>query len=222
MTAQLPDLTPEQIEALFTRQDGAYACARWGRPVAPIVFGVQDETLKTVKGALEAVMTLAGHQMAETDPELGSNLMFFFFLDWDELLEVPDLDRLIPGLAPLVARLKAAEASQYRAFRFDDQGGIKAAFVFLRMQGAMAQMPAETLALTQAVQVALMWGEAAFAETSPLAVLPETGATILRPEIAGIIAAAYDRMMPLAADDKSHALRLFARLQAPAAGQPQS
>lgn len=222
MTAQLPDLTPEQIETLFTRNDGSYAFARWGRPVAPIVFGVQDETLKTIKGALEAVMTLAGHQMAETDPELGSNLMFFFFRHWDELLEVPDLDRLIPGLAPLVARLKEADASQYRAFRFDDQGGIKAAFVFLRMQGAMAQMPAETLALTQAVQVALMWGDQAFAEASPLAVLPETGATILRPEIAGVIAAAYDRMMPVAAGDKSHGLRLFARLQAPAPDQPQS
>lgn len=222
MTAQLPDLTPEQIEALFTRNDGAYAFARWGRPVAPIVFGVEDETLKTVKGALEAVMTLAGHQMAETDPELGSNLMFFFFRDWDELLEVPDLDRLIPGLAPLVAQLKAADASQYRAFRFDDQGGIRAAFVFLRMKGAMAQLPAETLALAQAVQVALMWGDAAFAETSPLAVLPDTGATILQPEIAGVIAAAYDRMMPVAAEDKSHALRLFARLQAPAVEPPRT
>lgn len=221
MTAQLPNLTPEQIEALFTRNDGSYAFARWGRPVAPIVFGVEDGTLTTIKGAVEAVMTLAGHQMAETDPELGSNLMFFFFRDWDELLAVPDLDRMIPGLAPLVARLKAAEASQYRAFRFDDQGGIQAAFVFLRMQGAMAELPAETLALTQAVQVALLWGDTAFAEASPLAVLPETGATILRPEIAGVIAAAYDRMMPVAAEDKSHALRLFARLQAPAV-PPQS
>lgn len=221
MTAQLPNLTPEQIEALFTRNDGSYAFARWGRPVAPIVFGVEDGTLTTIKGAVEAVMTLAGHQMAETDPELGSNLMFFFFRDWDELTEVPDLDRMIPGLAPLVARLKAADASQYRAFRFDEQGGIQAAFVFLRMQGAMAEMPAETLALTQAVQVALLWGDTAFAEASPLAVLPETGATILRPEIAGVIAAAYDRMMPVAAEDKSHALRLFARLQAPAV-PPQS
>ena len=30
---------------------------------------------------------------------------------------------------------------------------------------------------------------------------------------AAIIAAAYDRMMPVAADDKSHALRLFARVR---------
>ena len=45
--------------------------------------------------------------------------------------------------------------------------------------------------------------------------LPDTGATILRPEIAGVIAAAYDRMMPVSAADSSHALRLFARLQAP-------
>ncbi|UWS08632.1 hypothetical protein [Phaeobacter inhibens] len=208
-------MTPAEIEALFTRADGAYAFARWGRPIAPIVFGVEDETLKTVKGALEAVVTLAGHQMAETDPELGANLMLFFFRDWDELLEVPDLGRLIPDLDPLVARLKQADASQYRAFRFDDQGGIQACFTFLRMSGDMARLPAETLALTQAVQAMLTWGDGAFAEISPLAVLPDTGATILRPEIAGVIAAAYDRMMPVAAADSSHALRLFARLQAP-------
>ncbi len=208
-------MTPAEIEDLFSRADGAYAFARWGRPIAPIVFGVEDETLKTVKGALEAVVTLAGHQMAETDPELGANLMLFFFRDWDELLEVPDLGRLIPDLDPLVARLKQADASQYRAFRFDDQGGIQACFVFLRMAGDMAKLPAETLALTQAVQMMLTWGDSAFAETSPLAVLPDTGATILRPEIAGVIAAAYDRMMPVSAADSSHALRLFARLQAP-------
>ncbi|MDE4273858.1 hypothetical protein PXK58_06000 [Phaeobacter gallaeciensis] len=214
------NLTPEQIKALFSRPGGGYAFARWGRPIAPIVFGVEEETLKTIKGALEAVVTLAGHQMAETDPELGANLMFFFFREWDELLEVPDLGRLIPDLDPLVARLKAADASQYRAFRFDDQGAIQAGFVFLRMKGELARMPAETLALTQAVQVMLMWGEGAFVDRSPLAVLPETGATILRPEIAGVIAAAYDRMMPVAANDASHALRLFARLQAPPPDTP--
>lgn len=206
-------MTPEQIEQLFTRRDGAYAFSRWGRPIVPVVFGVEDETLKVVKGAIEAVATLAGHQMAETDPELGANLMFFFFQDWDELLAVPDLDRLIPDLEQLVARLKAADASQYRAFRFDDDHAIQAAFVFLRMTGVMADLPAESLALGQAVQVIVMWGEGAFAEISPLAVLPETGATILRPEIAGVIAASYDRMMPAVANDKSHALRLFARLQ---------
>lgn len=211
-------MTPEQIEALFTRNDGSYAFARWGRPIVPVVFGVEDATLETIKGAVEAVVTLAGHQMAETDPELGANLMFFFFREWDELLAVPDLDRMIPELAPLVGKLKAADASQYRAFRFDQNGGIQAGFVFLRITGAMAQLPAETLALTQAVQVLLMWGDNAFAEASPLAVLPETGATILRPEIAGVVAAAYDRMMPVAANDKSHALRLFARLQGPKPG----
>lgn len=206
-------MTPEAIEKLFTNRDGAYAFARWGRPIAPIVFGVEEQTLATVKGAIEAVAVLAGHQMAETDPELGANLMVFFFREWEELLDVPDLGRLIPDLVPLVARLQAADATQYRAFRFDDQGAIQAAFVFLRMNDAMAKIPAESLALGQAVQTMLLWSESAFAETSPLAVLPESGATVLRPEIAAIIAAAYDRMMPVAADDKSHALRLFARVR---------
>ncbi len=206
-------MTPQDVEKLFTRADGSYGFARWGRPIAPVVFGVEDETLRTVKGALEAVATLVGHQMAETDPELGSNLMMFFFREWEELLAVPDLDRLIPDFQDLVGRLQDADATQYRAFRFDNDGAIQAAFVFLRMSGAMAKLPAEALALGEAVQTIVTWGADAFAETSPLAVVPESGATVLRPEIAAVIAAAYDRMMPVAADDASHALRLFARLR---------
>ena len=206
-------MTPQDVENLFTRQDGSYGFARWGRPIAPVVFGIEDATLQTVKGALEAVATLVGHQMAETDPELGSNLMMFFFREWEELLDVPDLERLIPDLKPLVARLKEADATQYRAFRFDNDGAIQAAFVFLRMNADMSRLPAEALALGEAVQTIVTWGPMAFAETSPLAVVPESGATVLRPEIAAVIAAAYDRMMPPAADDASHALRLFARLR---------
>lgn len=204
-------MTPQDIEALFTRSDGSYGFARWGRPIAPIVFGVQDETLSIVKGALEAVVALAGHQMAETDPELGSNLMMFFFRDWDELLGVPDLDKLIPELGPLVGKLKTAGANQYRLFRFDEKGAIKAAFVFLCMDKALAQLPAETLALQQVAQTVLLWSDVAFRSQSPLAVT-EGGATILRPDIADVIRAAYDPVMPVAAQDASHALRMFARL----------
>lgn len=218
MTAQTNPtrlIMPEEIEALFTRHDGSYSFARWGRPISPVVFGVEEETLGLVKGALEAVVTLAGHEIEEIDPELGSNLMVFFFRDWEELLDVPDLGRLIPDLEPLVGRLRDAEATQYRAFRFDNAGAIQAAFVFLRMTPEMQDIPAETLVLAQAVQVILVWGDVAFATASPLAVLPETGATVLRPEIAAVIAAGYDAMMPAVATDASHALRLFARLQAP-------
>ncbi|WP_298565722.1 hypothetical protein [uncultured Aliiroseovarius sp.] len=210
MTAPL--MTPEDVTAHFTRANGDFTFARWGRPIVPVVFGVEDATLEVVKGAIEAVVTLAGHKMAETDPELGANLMVFFFRDWDELLEVPKLGEMIPGLEPLVARLKEAGATQYRAFRFDDQNAIQACFTFVCMQGVMVDQPAETLALSQAVQAILLWGEGAFSTKSPLALLPD-GQTILRPEIAALIAAAYDPMLPVAADDASHALRIFARMQ---------
>ncbi|GAA6181207.1 hypothetical protein NBRC116594_26450 [Shimia sp. NS0008-38b] len=206
-------MTPQDVENLFTRHDGSYGFARWGRPISPVVFGVEDDTLSTVKGALEAVATLVGHQMAETDPELGSNLMMFFFREWEELLAVPGLERLIPDLPALVERLQEADATQYRAFRFDNDGAIQAAFVFLRMTDAMANISAEALALGEAVQTIVSWGPKAFAGRSPLAVVPDSGATVLRPEIAAVIAAAYDRMMPVAANDASHALRLFARLR---------
>ncbi|WP_299782327.1 hypothetical protein [uncultured Roseobacter sp.] len=199
-----------KIEALFTRESGDYVFARWGRPIAPVVFGVTDETLAVIKGALEAVMTLSGHQMAETDPELGSNLMVFFFQDWDELPEVPGLDRLILELGPLVEKLKAAGANQYRVFHFDPEGAIKACFVFLRMDEALSDVPAQTLALSQIVQSVLLWSDAAFRQQSPLAVAGDK--TILRPEISALIRAAYDPVMPPAAQDSSHALRLAARI----------
>ena len=204
-------MTPEEIRAMFERTGGEYVFARWGRPIAPVVFGVEEETLSVVKGAFEAVAKLAGHELDEVDPELGSNCMMFFLRDWDELLAVPDLGRLVPDLDALVARLETAGASQYRAFRFDEDGAIRAAFVFLRMQGAMAEQPAEVLALGQVVQIMLVWSDVAFQAQSPLAVAG--GATILRPEIADLICAAYDPVMPGASRDASHSLRLFARMQ---------
>lgn len=203
-------LEAADIEALFTRGTGEYAFARWGRPIAPVVFGVEAETLSVIKGALEAVMALSGHKMAETDPELGSNLMIFFFRDWDELPEVAGLDRLIPDLGPLVARLKEVDANQYRIFRFDAEGAIKACFVFLRMDAHLSAVPAETLSLSQIVQSVLLWSDRAFSDQSPLAVAGDK--TILRPEIAGLIRAAYDPVLPAQATDPSHALRLAARV----------
>lgn len=201
----------ETIERLFTRTDGSYFFARWGRPIAPVVFGVEDSTLATLRSAFQALCALAGHEMVEIDPELGANVMVFFCRDWDDILAVPNLDRLIDGLGPLVARLKAADANQYRVFRFDESGAIKACFILLRVDKDLSQVPADTLALSQVVQSLLVWSDAAFRDTSSLAMLPD-GRAVLRPEIAALIRAAYDPVMPVVAQDPSHALRLAARV----------
>lgn len=203
-------LTAADITRMFTR-DGAYVFARWGRPIVPVVFGVDAATLSTVKGAVEAVVSLAGHRMAETDPELGANLMVFFFRDWQELLEVPNLDQLVEGLTDTVNRLDDAGANQYRAFRFDKDGAIRACFAFIRMDPALDEAPAETIALSLAVQVIVLWGDHAFDGHPPLAQV--RGVTVLRPGVAALIRAAYDPVMPAVAADPSHALRLAARIQ---------
>ncbi|MCV2867954.1 DUF2927 domain-containing protein [Defluviimonas sp. WL0002] len=199
-----------EIEALFTRSADGYVFARWVRPIVPVVFGVDDATLKTVKGAIEAVVTLAGHRMAETDPDQGANLMIFFFRDWSELLEVPDLDRLVPGLPELVAQLEADGANQYRHFRFEQDGAIRACVAFVRMDRELSDLPAEVLALGLAAQIILLWSDRAFQARSPLAQVGEN--VILRPDVAGVIRAAYDPVLPAAARDPSHALRLTARI----------
>lgn len=202
-------MTADDIAPFFTRADGSYLCARWGRPIVPVVFGVEDATLATVKGAIEAVVALAGHRMADTDPEMGANLFVFFLRDWADLRGVPDLDGLLPDLGPLLDRLQAAGANQYRGFRFDSGGAIRAAFVFVRMDAALAALPAETVALAQAVQVILTWSDRAFRGGSPLAMAGQDA--VLRADVAAVIRAAYDPVLPAAAQDASHALRLAAR-----------
>ncbi len=198
------------VADLFTRGDGQYFFARWGRPIVPVVFGVDDAPLAGVKGAIEAVVLLAGHRMAETDPELGANLMVFFCRDWDELSGVPHLGRLVADLGPLVARLKAAQANQYRIFRFDGAGAVRACFIFIRVDVHLAAVPAATLALSQAVQMILVWSDRAFVGASPLGLID--GVAVLRPQIAAVIRAGYDPVLPAMAGDRAHALRLAARV----------
>ena len=200
-----------EIEKMFLREDGTYAFARWGRPISPVVFGVLDATLALVKSAIETVCLVCGHATDEIDPELGSNFMMFFFRDWAELLEVPDLDQMIPELNSVVGRLQMAGSNQYRAFRFDDGGGIQACFVFLRMDKDLEQVGADRLALVQAIKVILLWSSEAFRTMSPLVTL-DNGTTIVRPDIAALLRAAYDPVMPVATQDPSHALRLSARM----------
>ena len=202
-----------EVEPLFTRADGSYVFARWGRPIVPVIFGVDDASLAMFKGAIEAVVGLAGHKMAETDPELGANVMVFFCREWAELGEVPNLDKLVPDMPALIAKLQQADANQYRIFRIDDAGAIRAAFVFLRMDQHLAAVAADTLALSQAVQLILLWSDTAFDGQPPLALIE--GNAVLRPEIADVIRAAYDPVMPAAAQDSSHALRLAARIRPP-------
>tara|TARA_B110000208_G_scaffold79541_1_gene101628 strand:+ start:978 stop:1625 length:648 start_codon:yes stop_codon:yes gene_type:complete len=204
--------TVTEIEELFTRTDGNYVFSRWGRPISPVVFGVLDETLGLVKTAIKVVCSTCGHPTSELDPELGSNLMVFFFREWDELRAVPELDQLIPNLSNVVDRLQMVAANQYRAFRFDDVGAIQACFVFLRVDEALEQLSADSLALAQVVQAMLLWSPTAFRNKSPLAVL-ENGTTVLRPEIAAVLRAAYDPTMPARANDPSHALRMEARIR---------
>ncbi|MBL4811567.1 MAG: hypothetical protein JKX69_04230 [Rhodobacteraceae bacterium] len=201
---------PSQIAALFGGED-SYHFARWGRPIVPVIFGVDDATLGVLKAGLSAVASLAGVTISDIDSELGANLMVFFCREWAELAEVSDLDGLVPDFAALMGRLKAGDAQQYRYFRFDEDGAIKAAFVFLRLDGDLAAQPVEDMALDQAVKVLLLWGKNAFTSRSSLARLPD-GSGVLRPDFATLIAVSYDPILPPASQDSAHAFRLFGRM----------
>lgn len=191
-------MTADEIATLFTRSDGTFLCARWGRPVAPVIFGLADESLGVFRGAIRAGFAHAGHPVTDTDAEMGANLMLFCVRDWAELDGIPDLDRLtdMPGLA---GRLAAAGADHYRLFRFDADQGIRACLAFLRISGPLADTHPAALAETLFMRCALTF----------------TGEIVPTPAMAALIRAAYAPVLPVAATDPSHALRLAARMGAP-------
>lgn len=188
------ELTLDEITALFT-SDGQYRCARWGRPVAPVIFGLADESLDIFRAAIRAAFAHAGHPITETDPEMGANLMMFFCREWQELDGIPDLDRLT-GQPDLPARLEATNADHYQIQRFDADGSIRASLSFTRMGGTLADAHPAMLAETLAMRSMLSFAQEISA-SEPLARL---------------IRAAYDPVMPQLATDPSHAMQLAARL----------
>lgn len=192
--AEAGPLGVDQITGLFTRRD-KFLLARWARPVAPVIFGLADESLSIFRDVVRAVYAHAGHPLAETDPEMGANLINFFVRDWAELEDVPDLDRLT-GQENLPARLAAEAADQYRLFRFDSGGAIRACIGFVNMGGALADAHPAQVAEVIAVRSTLTFAH----DVTPSAPL------------AALIRAAYDPALPDVATDPAYALRLAARL----------
>lgn len=188
-----------RVEQAFSGPDG-YRFARWRRPIVPIVFGVDDATLAAVKGGIEAVVASAGHKMAEHDPEMGTNLFVFFLRHWDELAQAKELEGLLGEVGPLASRLIRADADRYVAHRFEPDGAIRSAVVLERVRGGE---DAGAIALGIAARAMLTWG--------PDAPAPVQGGALTQ-EAADLIRAAYDPVMPDAASDAAHALRLAARI----------
>ncbi len=118
----------------------------------------------------------------------------------------------MPDLPALLIRLRAAQANQYRIFRFDPAGAIRAAFVFVVMDAHLSAVPADVLALSQAVQTISCGRTRRSPATSPL--MQVKGQVMLRPDIGAVIRAVYDPVLPAVATDPSHALRLLARVGA--------
>ncbi|MBR9862284.1 MAG: hypothetical protein GYB24_02475 [Rhodobacteraceae bacterium] len=196
---------------LFTASDTTYRFARWGRPLAPVVFGVGDESLPHLKEAIAQTVGITGGVLAETDPELGANFMWFFCRNWSELAAVPNLDKLLPNFQRLMASLEEQGASRYRSFGFDREGAVQLCIVLIRVDAATEAMSLQTLGTSETFQSLLTWGEGAFADESPIAIIKSNNMCIVKPEYAAIVRAAYDPMMPAATEDPSHALRLSAR-----------
>jgi hypothetical protein len=202
----------ERITQLFTGADGAFRFARWGRPLAPMVYGTDDAGVRIFERELRSVAGLAGLEIIELDPELAANFLIFFVNDWTELAAVPSLTKLIPGIDKLSETLVEQGANQYRLFAFNEQGAIRACITLLRYDDALQQVSAQTLAVTQSLRGLLLWSGTAFDGDSPVALDTESAHCIVKPWYADLIRSAYDPAIPPASAEPALALRLAARI----------
>ncbi|MEM6680302.1 MAG: hypothetical protein AAF675_20755 [Pseudomonadota bacterium] len=214
--------TEADVRAAFTRSDGRYRFARWGRPLAPAWFGFA-ESLAVWRAALSSAAVTAGLEVVEEDPELGANFLAFSVETWPELRAMPGIERLIPGIDRLLGVLQAAGANQYRIFGFEPAasgapGAIRIAITLLRRDADLACIPEPALALGQCAQALLLWSDHAFTAETPVAglagatsALPD--AAVLKPRFRLLLSAAYDPGLPDAAEDPGHAAALAAVAQ---------
>ena len=212
-------IDPSWVQAMFTHPDGTFQFARWGRAIAPVIIGVDDQGCQIFETAIATVAKITGVEIQELDPELGANLLIFLVNDWAELGTAPNLLQLIPNLPDLVDALGQRGANQYRVFSVDDEKAIRHCIVLLRYDAEMQQVSAQTLAVSQAVQSFLNWAPAAFKDESPLA-LTEDGVCIIKPMHADLMRVAYDPALPGASSDPSLALRMAARMTVATVDQP--
>ncbi|MAD94429.1 MAG: hypothetical protein CML33_02920 [Rhodobacteraceae bacterium] len=196
---------------LFTSPNERYHFARWGRPIAPVVFGVGDENLPHLKDAIAMTVGISGGMLVDTDPELGANFMWFFCRDWDEMRVIPDLDKLIPNFVNLITELQEKNATRYRSFGFEKNGAIQLCVVLIRVDAATERMSLQTLGTSETFQSLLTFGENAFDTHSPIATIKVNNLCIVKPEYAAVVRAAYDPALPAASNDPAHALRVSAR-----------
>ena len=196
---------------LFTSPNQRNHFARWDRPIAPVVFGIGDETLPHLKDAIAMTVGISGGMLAETDPELGANFMWFFCRDWGEMLVIPDLDKLIPNFENLITGLQEQNATRYRSFGFDKDGAIQLCVVLIRVDSATERLSLQTLGTSETFQSLLTFGENAFETHSPIATIKVNNLCIVKPEYAAVVRAAYDPALPAASNDPAHALRVSAR-----------
>ena len=206
-----PMKSADWVEAQFTRRDGSFRFARWGRPLVPVIVGTNDEGCQIFESGIQAVARMAGLDVGELDPDLGANFLVFLVNDWSELTEAPNLVRLIPNLNDLIANLTKHEANQYRVFNFTEDGAIRLCITMLRYDEELQRVSAQTLAIGQALQGMLLWSDKAFMDESPIAITDD-GLCVVKPVFADLLRAAYDPILPDTGDDATLALRLAARL----------
>ena len=208
MTSPL-DITA--IEKLFTQSNGVFHFARWGRPIAPVIFGVDDATLGAVKTVMTQVLAITGQVMVETDPEMGANFIWIFCADWAEVQNLPDIDKLLPHWAQTQIKLREQKSNSYRYIAYDGDGAIRFCALVIKIAGAYGQQPLPVIATTQILQSLCSFAPNKFAQDSPIA-LDHNGVCSIKPPYRAVLQAAYDPVLPAASADATLALRLKARV----------
>ncbi len=207
-------MTPDEVRAYFTGDDGTYRFARWTVPVRATIFGAGPVTEALLAAALAEVGALSRHPAAVSGLA-GMTWGLGIVREWRDLVDQPGLGQLLPGVARLAADAERCGWNQVRRFGHAAAGGIVRCTGLVRLGGPLGRQAPAALALRQAVLAHLAWSIPTLTRTGLMAPGPD-GTERLRDDIRALLAAAYDPAVPAVSTDPGHARLIAERIAAAA------
>ena len=112
-----------KIQSMFLNID-EYKFSRWSSHIVPIILGLNDFSLNKFKIKLLSLFKHLPLEVDDFEIKKGSNFVFVFFNNWDEIYNIPKIEEILPDYKILFKKINKTDFKQYKRFYFDNDGGI--------------------------------------------------------------------------------------------------
>ena len=199
-----------KIQSMFGN-NGEYKFSRWSNNIVPIILGLNDFSLTKFKIKLFLLLKDIPLEIDDFEIKKGSNFVFIFFNNWDEIYKLHKIKEILPDYKNLFKKLNKNNFKQYKRFYFDDDGGITFCVFLIYIRDEMDETYFEKLMTEALLKSVLLWSES-LNNFEDFIVFDEKEKKFnYSSDCLSLLKACYDPILPCKSNDFSHSLRVFSR-----------